>query len=256
MRALVGPTDTAAFDNPDGTLVYPYIAADRYREVFDFGCGCGRVARQLILQSPRPQRYLGVDLHRGMIEWAQTNLSPAAPGFEFRHHDVYNTSFNPGQGLPETAPLPAADSAFTLVNALSVFTHLTESQAVFYFSEVRRILAPDGVLHASFFLIDKRQFPMMSAHANALYVSYEHPYAAVLHDRGWVCRVAADAGLTVTGVVPPTMRGYQWMLMFQHSRPGLDPVEIPPDEAPLGQVTIPPMPENAHLIGRFESSAG
>ena len=255
MRALVGPTDAPAFDNPDGALVYPYIPADQYREVFDFGCGCGRVARQLIMQSPRPERYLGVDLHRGMIEWAQTNLSPAAPGFEFRHHNVYNTSFNPGDGLPEIAPLPGPDATFTLVNALSVFTHLTESQTIFYFGEVSRILAPDGILNASFFLFDKREFPMMGAHANTLYVSYEHPYAAVLHDREWVCQVAANSGLTITGVVPPTMRGYQWMLMLAHSRPGLEAVPIPADEAPIGEVTIPPMPNNAHLIGRSGSPA-
>jgi SAM-dependent methyltransferase len=89
MRALVGPTDPAAFDNPSHGLVYPYLGADRYRRVFDFGCGCGRVARQLIQQRPRPERYLGIDLHRGMVEWARTNLAPAAPGFEFKHHRVY-----------------------------------------------------------------------------------------------------------------------------------------------------------------------
>jgi SAM-dependent methyltransferase len=126
MRALVGPTDTAAFDNPTGSLVYPYIEPDQYRHVFDFGCGCGRVARQLILQSPRPERYVGIDLHRGMIEWARANLAPAAENFEFHHHDVYNRSFNPGEGLPEVAPFPADDAAFSLVNAFSVFTHLTE----------------------------------------------------------------------------------------------------------------------------------
>ena len=31
MRALVGPTDPAAFDNPSHGLVYPYLRADRYR---------------------------------------------------------------------------------------------------------------------------------------------------------------------------------------------------------------------------------
>jgi hypothetical protein len=39
MRALVGPTDPAAFDNPQGTLVYPYLPPEQYRSVFDFGCG-------------------------------------------------------------------------------------------------------------------------------------------------------------------------------------------------------------------------
>jgi 16S rRNA G1207 methylase RsmC len=65
MRELVGPTDPTEFDNPSGNLVYPYLPADAYEAVLDFGCGCGRVARQLIQQSRPPQRYLGIDLHRG-----------------------------------------------------------------------------------------------------------------------------------------------------------------------------------------------
>jgi SAM-dependent methyltransferase len=255
MRALVGPTELEAFDNPSGSLVYPYLRPEHYQRVFDFGCGCGRVARQLILQSPRPERYVGVDLHRGMIEWAQANLSPAADGFQFLHHNVYNRSFNPGEGLPDVAPLPVEDSSFTLVNALSVFTHLPQPQIPYYMQEVARVLAPGGVAHASFFLIDKKQFPMMMDDSNTLYVSYEEPSAAVLCDRQWICRTAAAAGLTVVGIVPPQIRNYQWVLIMATSRPGLEAVPFPPDEAPVAEVTIPPMPADAHLIGRSEMSA-
>jgi hypothetical protein len=90
--------------------------------VFDFGCGCGRIARQLMQQSPRPQRYVGIDLHRGMIEWCRENLAPHAPGFEFQHHDVFNPGLNPGTDMrpPRTRPFPVGDRAFTLVNAWSV----------------------------------------------------------------------------------------------------------------------------------------
>ncbi len=249
MRALVGPTDEASFDNPGGGLVYPYLPAEQYRRVFDFGCGCGRVARQLIQQSPRPEQYLGVDLHRGMIEWARTNQAPAAHGFEFRHHNVHNDSFTPQEGLPDVAPLPAEESSFTLVNAISVFTHLTEPQAVFYLHDAARILAPDGVLHASFFLIDKSEFPMMMEHTNALYVSYVHPFAAVLDDRGWIRDIAAEAGLTLVNVIPPVVRNHQWFLIFAHSRPGIEVAAFPEDTAPIGKVATPPMPTDAHLIG-------
>jgi SAM-dependent methyltransferase len=249
MRALVGPTAEADFDNPTGGLVFPYLEPQQYTSVFDFGCGCGRVARQLIQQSPRPEHYVGIDLHRGMIEWDRTNLAPAAPGFEFHHHNVYNRSFNPGEGLPDEAPFPVEGSAFTLVNAFSVFTHLTEPQSVFYMREVSRILGPDGLLHATFFLIDKKQFPMMMEHSNALYLSFQDPSAAVLYDRDWICKIAAEAGLTVVKVIPPWVRNHQWVLMFAHSRPGLEQAEFPEDTAPLDKVVTPPMPDNAHRIG-------
>jgi SAM-dependent methyltransferase len=250
MRALVGPTDTTAFDNPTRGLVYPYLEPERYRDVFDFGCGCGRVARQLILQRPRPQTYLGIDLHRGMIEWARRNLSPAAENFEFHRHDVYNRSFNPDESLPEVAPFPADDRSFTLVNALSVFTHLTERQTRFYMGEASRIVASDGVVHASFFFIDKQQFPMMMESTNALYLSYEDPSSAVLYDRGWICDVAAQAQLTITRVIPPVVRNYQWILVMSPSRPGSEHVPFPSDDAPVGEVRTPPIPSSApHLIG-------
>jgi hypothetical protein len=39
------------------------------------------------------------------------------------------------------------------------------------------------VLHASWFLFDKQDHPMMHEHHNALYLSYQHPGAAVLFDK-------------------------------------------------------------------------
>jgi SAM-dependent methyltransferase len=249
MRALVGPTELAAFENPSGGLVFPYLAVDAYHSVFDFGCGCGRVARQLLQQDERPQRYLGVDLHAGMIRWCQENLTPRAPEFEFVHHDVFDDSFNPGEGKPRWTSFPAADGEFTLVNAISVFTHLTEVQVAPYLQEAARVLSEDGVVHASFFLLDKRAFPFMQPHTNALYVSWEHPSAAVVFDRGWIFQVACDAGLTVVATHAPQIHGYQWVLEMRHARLGLPEAELPVDSAPLGEVTIPPMPVGADRIG-------
>ena len=80
MRALTGLTDEAFYDNPGGGLVLPEIESDpaAYDRILDLGCGCGRVARQLIQQHPRPSRYVGIDLHRGMVGWCQAQLAPAA----------------------------------------------------------------------------------------------------------------------------------------------------------------------------------
>ncbi len=250
MRALVGPTEIAAFDNPSGDRVYPYLEASAYRSVFDFGCGCGRVARQMMLQDSPPERYLGIDLHAGMIRWCREHLTPCAPSFEFLHHDVFDDSFNPGPDKPRWAPFPAADRSFTMVNALSVFTHLVESQVAPYLREAARVLTDDGVVHASFLLLERQDFPFMQQHANALYVSWEHPAAAVVFDRDWVIRTARESGLTVVAAHPPPIRGYQWVLEMRHSRAGVAEAQIPPDIAPRGEVTIPAMPPDASEIGR------
>lgn len=236
MRQLIGPTDVAMFDNPSGSLVYSWLPESAYTAVFDFGCGCGRVARQLILQRPSPREYVGIDLHARMIEWCSLNLRPAAPNFSFYHHDVFNVVSNPGREKPLMAPFPVPDSQFTLVNALSVFTHLTQDQAEYYLRECARILAPNGILHASWFLFDKPDYPMMSANFDALYVSYVDPSAAVIVDRAWLRDTARAMGLRVFQVIPPGIRGYQWLVLMT-KRTDLPEIDLPPDTAARGTVT-------------------
>jgi len=248
MRELVGPIELEAFDNPSGKLVYDYLGPELYERVFDFGCGCGRVARQLILQRPSPKTYVGIDLHPGMIRWCQRNLQPVAPNFTFFHHDVYHVRFNPVPGKPLTAPFPVEDGQFTLVNALSVFTHLTQEHAVHYLRECARILHPDGVLHASWFFFDKQDYPMLHEHDAALYVSYIDPGAAVIFDRNWVVATAREMGLRVCKVVPPSIRGHQWAVTMTR-REDVEEAEFPPDTAPRGWAR-PPMgsrPDSASI---------
>jgi SAM-dependent methyltransferase len=254
MRKLVGPVEDDAFDNPSGMLVYPYLDAAVFESVFDFGCGCGRVARQLIQQHPRPTRYVGIDLHLGMIRWCQQNLAPYAPSFEFLHHDVFNHHFNPGSSKPRTRPFPAADDSATLVNAFSVFTHLTQQQVPHYLREVARVLRRQGVFHSTWFLFDKREFPALQEGLNALYVSFIDPSAAVFFDRNWLRAEARAAGLVPTGAIPPDIRGYQWTLIMQPAGEGIKEIDIPPDRAPVGSIKLPDVPENPSKIGldRFE----
>jgi SAM-dependent methyltransferase len=237
MRRLVGPTDLALYNNPNGELIYPYLPPESFRAFFDFGCGCGRVARQLMLQRPSPELYVGVDLHPAMIQWCNQNLHPVAPNFHFHHHDVFNVAFNPGPHKPLTAPFPVDDSQFTLVNAISVFTHLTEAQAAYYLRECARVLRPDGVLHASWFLFDKADHPMMDDSSNALYVSYTDPSAAAMFDRKWVRDTARSFGLRIFQVIAPSIRGYQWLVLMT-PRKDVSEIELPEDKAPRG--IVPP----------------
>jgi SAM-dependent methyltransferase len=116
MRHLIGNTDLERFQTPRGAGALPELPEECYEAVLDFGCGCGRMARQLILRTPRPLRYLGLDLHAGMIQWCRTHLTPLAPEFEFVRQDVFNPGLNP-KGTALVSAFPAADAAFTLVLA-------------------------------------------------------------------------------------------------------------------------------------------
>ena len=248
LRRLVGPTQVDWYDNSEGGLVFPFVPASAYETVFDFGCGCGRVARMLIQQHPQPKRYVGIDLHREMVKWCRKNLGPHAPQFEFRHHDVFNFHFNPGEGKARELPFPVEDQAFSLVNATSVFTHLTQEQTPHYLCETARILRPDGVLHSTWFLFDRADFPMLGPENGAIYVSYLDPSAAVIFERDWLQSQVSDAGLTIYQVIPPPIRGYQWTLLLSRTRPGLDRVPLPPDTAPVGDGPLPGLAEDGDEI--------
>ena len=93
--------------------------------LLDFGCGCGRVLRHF---QHLPARLHGSDIDARAIEWCASHLRG-----EFAVNDV-------------TPPLPWASTAFDLVYALSVFTHLPAALQDEWMGELWRVLSPGGHL--------------------------------------------------------------------------------------------------------------
>jgi SAM-dependent methyltransferase len=234
MRVLVGPTDESFFENPGGKQIFEgLVPAVCYESVLDIGSGCGRLARQLMLQNPRPHRYLGFDPHRGMVQWCQQHLTLAAPSFEFVHQDI-DCPFNPGSDKPQILPFPAAAPA-TLMIATSVYTHLFADQTLFYLTETRRLLAPGGRAVTTWFLFDKRYFPFMQESQNELFINRFDPWNAVIYDRAWLLATIAACSLRLVRAVPPAVRGHQWMLVLARDDDDQPPVSLPDhDDAPFG----------------------
>lgn len=229
LRALVGPQDDQDFDNPSGLPIYHDLPPEAYRSVFDFGCGCGRTARQLIQQSPRPARYVGIDPHHALIDWASANLTPAAPAFEFRHHDVYSPGYAPRNSFRLADRFPVGDGSASLVIALSVFTHLSRDQAGYYLSEVARVLTSDGVAFTSWFFFDNASTPFFKDGPHALYADEKDFSAAVLYDRNWFLAAVRQVGLVVLRTRPPELPGHQWVVWLGRRTGGAV------DQFPLGE---------------------
>ena len=221
LRRLVCHDDTL-FDLPeDGRLTFPLIGnPDLYRSVLDFGCGCGRIARQLLVQNPRPARYVGIDIHRGMIQWCREHLSRFEPAFEFHHHDVWNLGLGADNTRQSTAPFPAGDAQFSLVIAHSIFTHLYKNQTEFYLGEIARVLTADGIARTTWFLFDRATFPMLFDFQVALFVNETDPSNAVIYDWRWLLDELSRHGLRIVRTVPPYVRGHQWELYLEHGRGG------------------------------------
>jgi SAM-dependent methyltransferase len=219
-RRMVGPTQLEAFDNPTAEPIYPELPQEVYDAVFDFGCGCGRLARRLLQQKPRPRRYVGTDLHRGMIEWCIENLSPIDPNFQFFHHDVYSPQRQARDNSYQlAAPFPGKDEEFSLVIAHSVFTHLYQQQAEYYLYEVARILRPRGVAFTSWFFFDKESFPFLREGPFCLHAGEEDPLLAVIYDRKWFIDTVRRFGLGVRFTVPPLVAGHQWQVFLEKRTP-------------------------------------
>jgi SAM-dependent methyltransferase len=100
--------------------------APRSCRILDFGCGCGRVLRHW---STGPGQLFGCDRDPQLVRWCRATL-------RFARVDANRLA----------PPLPYAVGAFDLVYALSVFTHLSEPLQQAWMDELRRVLAPGGLL--------------------------------------------------------------------------------------------------------------
>jgi SAM-dependent methyltransferase len=95
--------------------------------LLDFGCGCGRLTRHW--PSLGARAVAGSDIDSDAIAWCAEELAFG----RFTHHGL-------------APPLPYEAASFDAVCAVSVFTHLPAELQRPWAAELRRVLAPDGLL--------------------------------------------------------------------------------------------------------------
>ncbi len=96
--------------------------------ILDFGCGSGRLLRQLNQQCS--SKLYGTDYNADLANWCSENLNFA--------------EFNQNQIGP---PLPFSDESLDYIYARSVFTHLPRDLQLKWMTEFRRILKRGGQLY-------------------------------------------------------------------------------------------------------------
>lgn len=101
------------------------------RRLLDWGCGCGRVTAHFLLE-PRITEVFGCDVDPEAVQWCITHLSPGR--------------FSCIEPWPPTG---YEDAAFDVAVGISVFTHLGKELQDAWLTEMRRIIAPGGLLLAS-----------------------------------------------------------------------------------------------------------
>ncbi len=160
LRGLVGDTDSAEEYQGIGSAIAGMmqalgLLAPRYR-ILDVGCGCGRVAAQLV--SSPIAAYQGFDRNPELVNWASEHITPIDSRFQFqlvRVESPYD-EFDGFRGVIPARDLsfPFADGSFDVALLSSVFTHMSLVDARRYLRELARVLNAGGQVLASWFLTE------------------------------------------------------------------------------------------------------
>lgn len=114
------------------------------KTLLDFGCGWGRFTRLFI---------------RDVEEAGLIGIDPSAEALQMCREHMPYAAFIRSQYTP---PLVFKDESFDVVFANSIFSHLSESNALSWIKEIFRILRPGGLLigttHSKFFLVTVQEF--------------------------------------------------------------------------------------------------
>lgn len=179
-----------------------YFGPDSH--VLELGCGCGRNAVAFTRRLSHRGSYTGQDVDREMIGWCQKNLGRTNAKFYFA--DIFSVVYNPRGVSMSDYSLPAADASITLIVALSVFSHLLYDDFVRYVRECSRVLAADGHMHLTVFLMDAIRGRLgdrwtFAHRVNGCRVeSLKYPEAAVAYELEVVRGILADNGLNIVEI--------------------------------------------------------
>jgi len=137
------------------TVIYCHLINKDSNHVIDIGCGTGFLAIACEPFIGEKGSFYGIDVSKKDIEFCKKHFHE--PNFLFDHHYSYNPLYSPDQKI-EDKSWHVDDSSYNLLTALSVWTHLSEDDAMYYIKEVDRVLKPGGIAIITVFLLDEQYY--------------------------------------------------------------------------------------------------
>jgi len=134
------------------SLLYVHLDRKEDNHILDVGCGSGLLGIAAEPYLGENGRYIGIDVVKENIDFCSAHYD--SPKFSFEHLNAHNPLYTRDQ---ESKGLKwnIEDGSLDMVLALSVWTHFSEEDAAYYFSEVERVLKPGARAMITFFLLDE-----------------------------------------------------------------------------------------------------
>ncbi len=145
------------------SLFYQILPKKSANQFLDIGCGTGLLGIAAEPYTKEGGSYTGIDVMKYEIDFNKKHFTQE--NFSFIHFDLSNPSYVKTQSN-ELKPWPIESNSKDLVTALSVWTHLREEDAIFYFKEIQRVLKPGGRAMISFFYMDDHYEDSLSIREN------------------------------------------------------------------------------------------
>jgi ubiquinone/menaquinone biosynthesis C-methylase UbiE len=207
-----------------------YCPINEDHAVLEIGCGVGRDAIPLTQVLNGRGRYIGIDIIEDSIQWCKDNITRRHPNFSFYHYPVKSPIHNPSGTISATSVrLPLPNKTVDRIIVQSVFTHIFEPDVRHYLREFRRLLKDDGLVFASFFIVDDQILKHVRAANTHLSFAFDYgdqcyidnkewPEGAVAYTEEKARAMVRDTGLSL---VQPIHRGL-WSGCFKDGMDGQD----------------------------------
>lgn len=134
------------------TIMFLNLQKKENNMILDIGCGTGLLGVASAPFLGRNGKHIGIDVMKKDVDFCR--MQYPSNNFEFIHLDIKNPSYAPAQ-RDIKSKWPLESEKFDLATALSVWSHLNEQDALFYFGEVSRVLKKGGKAIITFFLLDE-----------------------------------------------------------------------------------------------------
>ncbi|MEZ4855587.1 MAG: class I SAM-dependent methyltransferase [Gelidibacter sp.] len=133
--------------------------------VLDIGSGVGRTAIALTQFIDKNGSYDGFDVVKQGVDWCNKGIGTDFNNFNFKYVPIFNDLYNTSKLKATDFEFPYKTNSFDKVFSFSLFTHMQVDEIQHYFSEIRKVLKPEGLCLSTFFLYDTDNEDYISEHA-------------------------------------------------------------------------------------------